>query len=67
MVAPDAIPSSLALSAALMVPGTDDVAAAMLMVGVVEPLATEMAPTPETVVTEPLPFELKVDQSVEDR
>ena len=66
-VAPAAMPSSLALSAADIVPGTEAVAAAMLIVGVVDPLETEIAPLPATLVTEPVPLLLNVFQSAADR
>ena len=66
-MAPAEIPSSFVLSAALIVPGTDVVAATIEIVGVVVPLLTEIVPVPVTLVTVPGALELKVFQSAADK
>jgi hypothetical protein len=55
-VAPDATPSTFALSLEDMEPAAEVVAAAMLTTGVVVPVATEMGAVPETFVTVPEPL-----------
>ena len=47
--------SSLALSVADIAPGADDVAASIVMTGVVVPVATLMGAVPVTLVTVPVP------------